>query len=256
MDRILVGATNLEQGLDAALDELLELFDADRAFLLRPCDPDVEEFRVPIERTRPAWPGALERDVVVPMTELARSVFTTALARSGAIRRDPESDPLDLDDPTVNAFGVRSLLAIALRLPGGEAWMLGLHHCEAPRVYSEDVPVFEAVATRVREALGRLLAQRELERNEARFRTMLEHAPEAIVILDVESGHFVDLNGNASALFGWTHAELLTLGPEQTSPRNQPDGRLSQEVAREWVERAVAGETPVFEWTHLDARGE
>ncbi|HVS17928.1 MAG TPA: ATP-binding protein, partial [Planctomycetota bacterium] len=95
-----------------------------------------------------------------------------------------------------------------------------------------------------------------LERNEARFRTMLEHAPEAIVILDVESGHYVDLNGNASALFGWTHAELLALGPEQISPRHQPDGRLSQEVVREWVERAVAGETPVFEWPHLDARGE
>ena len=255
VDRILVGATDLERGLDATLDELLELFDADRAFLLRPCDPDIHEFRVPIERTRPGWPGALERDVVVPMSVFTRAAFAAALAGRGAIRMDPESSPVDPADPTVEAFGIRSLLAIALRLPGQETWLLGLHHCEAPRVYGGDVPVFEAVAARVREALGRLLSAREVERNEARFRTLLEHAPEAIVILDVGSGSFVDFNGNAQALFGWTHDELFSLGPEQTSPERQPDGRPSREVAREWIQRALDGEAPVFEWTHLDARG-
>src|SRR6187402_600969 len=180
VDRILVGATDLKLALDAALDELLELFEADRAFLLRPCDPQVETFRVPIERTRPAWPGARELDVDVPQTGFTRAAMIAATASAGALRMDPEHDPLPQDDATVRAFGIRSLLAIAIRLPGRESWMLGIHHCEAPRVYAEDVHVFEAVATRLREALGRLLAQRELERKEQHFRTLLEHAPEAI----------------------------------------------------------------------------
>jgi PAS domain S-box-containing protein len=255
IDRILVGATDLQLALDAALDELLELFDADRAFLLHPCDPTAPKFRVPIERTRPDWPGARELDVDVAQTGFTIAAMRGAMAGAGALRMDPGCDPLPPDDPTVRAFGIRSLLAIALRLPQREAWMLGIHHCAAPRVYAEDVPVFEALATRLGEALARLLAQRELERKELHFRTLLEHAPEAIVILDVVAGRYVDANGNARALFGWSHGELLERGPDQTSPRLQPDGRASAEVANEWVARAVAGETPVFEWTHLDARG-
>jgi PAS domain S-box-containing protein len=255
VDRILVGATDLKLALDAALDELLEIFDADRAFLLHPCDPRAEKFRVPIERTRAGWPGARELDVEIPLTGFTQTAMGAACAGSGALRMDPERDPVPADDPTVRAFGIRSLLAIALRMPGRAPWMLGLHHCRSARVFRQEVPVFEAVAARLGEALARLLAQRELERNEARFRTLLEHAPEAIVILDVGSERYVDCNGNARALFGWSHEELCALGPEQTSPRFQPDGRASRDAARAWIARAVAGETPVFEWTHLDARG-
>jgi len=255
VDRILVGANDLKRGLDAALDELLDLFQADRAFLLRPCDPTAEKFRVPIERTRPEWPGARELDVELTLTGFTQAAMSAASASAGAVRMDPEHDPVPADDPTVRAFGIRSLLAISLRLPGRESWMLGLHHCTAPRVYTDEVPVFEAVATRLREALARLLEQRELERKEERFRTLLEHAPEAIVILDVATGRYVDCNANARALFGWSGDELLTRGPEETSPRVQPDGRPSDVAARERVAQAAAGETPVFEWTHLDARG-
>jgi PAS domain S-box-containing protein len=255
VDSILVGATDLKLALDAALDELLEIFDADRAFLLHPCDPRAPKFRVPIERTREGWPGARELDVEIPLTGFTQTAMGSASATSGAVRMDPEHDPVPADDPTVRAFGIRSLLAIALRMPGRESWMLGLHHCRSARVFGQDVALFEAVASRLREALSRLLAQRELERNEARFRTLLEHAPEAIVILDVGSERYVDSNGNARTLFGWSHAELCRLGPEQTSPRFQPDGRASRDAARAWIAQAVAGEAPVFEWMHLDARG-
>ena len=96
----------------------------------------------------------------------------------------------------------------------------------------------------------------QLKESEQRYRSLIEHAPEAIVVLDMELGRFVDLNENAVRLFGFERERLLELGPAELSPEQQADGRASSEAVREYIGRALQGETPNFRWTHLDARGE
>jgi len=61
------GAANLESLLERVLDDLLDLFDCDRAWLLYPCDPIAPSWTVPMERTRPEWPGVFTLVVKVPM---------------------------------------------------------------------------------------------------------------------------------------------------------------------------------------------
>ena len=94
-----------------------------------------------------------------------------------------------------------------------------------------------------------------LRESEARYRTQFEHAPEAIVTLDVDAGRFVEANGNALRLFGCTREELLALGPLEVSPQVQADGRMSWEVAAEIIARAVGGDSPVVEWTVVAKSG-
>ncbi len=91
---------------------------------------------------------------------------------------------------------------------------------------------------------------------EARFQTLVEHAPDAIVLVDVDSGRFVEANQNACRLFARTREELLLLGPADVSPATQPDGRPSAEATRDVTARALAGEMPTFEWVQplLDRR--
>jgi PAS domain S-box-containing protein len=91
--------------------------------------------------------------------------------------------------------------------------------------------------------------------SEARYRTLFEHAPEALVVLDAGLGHFVEVNAEAEALFGLDRNALCQRNPASVSPPTQPDGRSSEEVAREMVARALNGETPRFEWVHQDAQG-
>ena len=98
-------------------------------------------------------------------------------------------------------------------------------------------------------------AERLLSESETRFRTLVEHATEAIVVLDVDEGRFVDFNENALQLFKVDRDALLKLGPADLSPPTQPDGRRSDEAAREFVSQAVDGRVPIFEWTHLDSSG-
>ncbi len=94
-----------------------------------------------------------------------------------------------------------------------------------------------------------------LAASEQRFRMQIEAAPEAIVVFDLDAGRYIEVNENAARLFGRSREQLLALGPVEMSPASQPDGRPSAELARHWLERALAGERPVFDWTHSHADG-
>ncbi len=95
-----------------------------------------------------------------------------------------------------------------------------------------------------------------MRESEAQLRTLVEYAPEAIVVLDVDAGRFMHVNENAVRLFGYSRSELGRMGPGDVSPPNQPDGTNSEQHIREQIRLAIAGETPVFEWTHRNAAGE
>jgi PAS domain S-box-containing protein len=107
-----------------------------------------------------------------------------------------------------------------------------------------------AAAVIARDITSQKHAELALRDSEARYRTLVENAPEAIVVLDVDAFRFVDVNANACLLFGVTRDELLTREPIKMSPATQPDGRPSSEAAHEYIRRALDGEIPVFEWIH------
>lgn len=92
--------------------------------------------------------------------------------------------------------------------------------------------------------------------SEAKYRQLIDFAPEAIVVFDLGTGKFVDANPRAEILFGLDRASLLNLGPVDLSPELQENGRRSLDVASEYLARAGAGEIPVFEWLHKNSDGE
>jgi diguanylate cyclase (GGDEF)-like protein/PAS domain S-box-containing protein len=107
----------------------------------------------------------------------------------------------------------------------------------------------------VRDTLERTKAEVALKDSEARYRVLVENAPEVVVVYDVDSGKFVDCNENAAKFLKMTRAQLLRIGPEEISPPNQADGSESFGKARGHIEMALNGGTPVFEWLHRDAEG-
>jgi diguanylate cyclase (GGDEF)-like protein/PAS domain S-box-containing protein len=107
----------------------------------------------------------------------------------------------------------------------------------------------------LRDVTGRQEAESALKDNEERYRALIENAPEAIVVLDLDENRFVDANDQACELFNLSRKRLLSLGPEAISPETQPDGTSSFGVARGYVDRALNGEHLVFEWMHQDSMG-
>lgn len=102
----------------------------------------------------------------------------------------------------------------------------------------------------------RLRMEQALRESEARYRTLVENAPEAIVVFDVTLGRFIEANTNATRLFRVSYEDLLQRGLTDFSPIFQPDERLSTEVAAAYIQQAINGGTPRYEWLYHNASGE
>jgi PAS domain S-box-containing protein len=107
------------------------------------------------------------------------------------------------------------------------------------------------------QSLERRVAERtsELSTSEARFRAMIEHAPEAIVVYSVDTGRFLFGNQHACDLYGVPMSKLPELTPLDVSPEFQPSGRRTADLTREKTEEVMAGGMAVFEWTHRQPNG-
>jgi PAS domain S-box-containing protein len=107
----------------------------------------------------------------------------------------------------------------------------------------------------VKDVTERIEIIESLKEKEERFRVLVENAPEALVVIDMEELKFVTVSQSAMALFKMTEKELLQLGPIDLSPKYQPNGVLSTELAHEKFSEAMVGGKPIFEWIHIDSEG-
>jgi PAS domain S-box-containing protein len=151
---------------------------------------------------------------------------------------------------------------LVLALPGSR-WLLDLNEKLTAEVEQRTQAesglrrVAEECELRVAERTAELTATNQsLRESEQRYRTLVEHAPEAIVVLDLDLHRFVDLNKNAERLFGMSREQLLRVGPAEVSPVLQPDQRPSAEAAIEEIQMTAQGGSPRFAWTHCNAAGE
>jgi PAS domain S-box-containing protein len=165
---------------------------------------------------------------------------------------DPEADRLH-DSDTAAQTGAGDLAAFPLMLDGR---VVGVAEVHCPRGISEhELKTLEAVADSLALGIERKHAEAALSDSEARYRTMTEHGPQAIVVIDVDTGRFTEVNENAVRLFGVGRSRLLELGPVDVSPPTQPDGQSSASAALVRIEETLGGDAPVFEWTHRHASG-
>jgi len=88
------------------------------------------------------------------------------------------------------------------------------------------------------------------------YRILFEHAPDALLVVDRDSGNFVDANPSACRLLGLSYDQLLASTSVDVSAEIQPDGRTSGEAAIEYIDAALAGSCPTFEWLFKDSAGE
>ena len=107
----------------------------------------------------------------------------------------------------------------------------------------------------LRDVTDRKESESALRENEGRYRALVENAPEAIVVFDVDQNRFTDANDKACTLFNLSRARLMTVGPEAISPKTQPDGTPSFGIRRGFIDRVFQGEHPTFEWMHQDSNG-
>jgi diguanylate cyclase (GGDEF)-like protein/PAS domain S-box-containing protein len=97
-------------------------------------------------------------------------------------------------------------------------------------------------------------ADTSLLASEAWFRLLVEQAPEAILVYDVDADRFIEANRRAESLFGYGRDELLRLGPKDFYPTEQPDKRPVDVSFAEHNKRALE-EGLVYERRIRNAQG-
>lgn len=95
-----------------------------------------------------------------------------------------------------------------------------------------------------------------LRLSEERYRTLVEHSPDAITVIDAETLRFVDINSRAESLFLMPRKELLRSTPLDVSPPLQPNGAPSRETLTTHLHAALRGRSVRFEWLHRRKTGE
>jgi PAS domain S-box-containing protein len=172
MDRInraMQGTNDLERMMSDVLDEVLEVFGCDRAWLVYPCDPEAPIWRAVMEHTRPQFPGAFAVGADVPLTPDVAHVFATAHAAEGAVLLGPGYE-LQVPGAVAEYFAIRSQMAMAVRPKVDRAYLFGLHQCSHARMWSDqERRLFEEIGRRLDDALTSLLIFRSLRESERKL---------------------------------------------------------------------------------------
>ncbi|MBT8132662.1 MAG: PAS domain S-box protein, partial [Gammaproteobacteria bacterium] len=108
----------------------------------------------------------------------------------------------------------------------------------------------------IRDVSSRKNQEDRLRESEERYRMLVEHAPEAIIVVDADNRSVVDINSNAAQLFGLATEDFVGMSFDCLSPRLQPGGQASDLAGLSYLARTIAGETPSFEWTCVNASGD
>jgi PAS domain S-box-containing protein len=114
-------------------------------------------------------------------------------------------------------------------------------------------PCIQAIA---RDITERKQGAENLRESEERFRVLVQHAPEAIIVFDVENNRIVDANINAEKLFQCDLKELLQLSPTNFIQSPETDNATYSQSFRNNNDRILQGEQLVFERTLRGARGQ
>ncbi len=179
--RAIHGSNDLEEMMTDVLDVTLSTFGCDRAFLVYPCDPDAASWSVPMERTRPEYPGPKALDLTIPMDEEVAEVYRIQRSLDGPVKFGPGSEH-PLPEKASQQFGIKSLISMALHPKVGKPWQFGMHQCSYARQWrTKEERLFQEIGRRLEDALTSLLSYRNLQESEERYRLVFENSPVSIL---------------------------------------------------------------------------
>ncbi|ESP63079.1 response regulator receiver sensor signal transduction histidine kinase [Smithella sp. ME-1] len=113
--------------------------------------------------------------------------------------------------------------------------------------------VVEAIIIRLHDITERKEKDQELFETKERYRILFEDSPDPYLILG--NGKILDCNRSAEKMFLCSREKLIGTSPDQFSPEFQPNGRPSNEAAKEIIEKTLQKGLCTFEWTHTRMDG-
>lgn len=93
------------------------------------------------------------------------------------------------------------------------------------------------------------------ENGQPNFRSLIERAAEAVLVLEAETGQLIDANQNALHLFKIQPQDLPDLTITKLSSKKEIDVPLIRKLLGEKIASALEGKSPIFEWAYENRLG-
>lgn len=222
VNRAIQGSNDLEAAMNNVLDAVLSIFDCDRAFLVYPCDPEADSWSVPMERTRPEYPGALALGLVMPMDADVATTLRILTDTDSPVTYGPGNQyPLPRD--AAEQFFIQSQMSMAIYPKGDKPYHFGIHQCADARIWTADEKkLYQQIGRRLADGLTGLLAYRDITEREQKFRTLAENLPDSIARYDLQA-RLIYMNHRLELTFGVRAQEWLGKTPKEIYPGGDLD---------------------------------
>ena len=169
VNRAIQGAIDLDQLMADVLDATLSIFDCDRAYLVHPCDPFADTWSVLVERARPEWASEAGEHRDVPMTAEVAERFGILRDADRAVQFGPGARH-SVSARAAEAYGVRSMMAMAVYPHADQPFAFGLHQCSRVRTWTpEEERLLQEIARRLADGLTSRFVLRSLRESEGRL---------------------------------------------------------------------------------------
>lgn len=241
---------DIDEVLRGVVKIALEVFAADRAFLLYPVDLESEFATVTFEAARSGYQSIFGKGEPVPLTT-QRRLIARALDEGRPLV--VEGDDPDVDQKIRAAAQIETALLQVLR-PGVEGlWVFGLHQ-KTPRSWTpEDIDLFEEVGRFATLAIHNAQTHRHAVVETAKVNAILDQIPEAAAIYD-QRGNLLRMNDAALR----ERSYMFELNPDARVQMNRPRQLDGQPISAHELpsQRALRGETVKSELVVTDSRTE
>ncbi|MDH4318382.1 MAG: PAS domain S-box protein, partial [Desulfobulbaceae bacterium] len=184
--------------IELAVIELQNIFSVDCAWLLYPCVVSVESCVIRFSATRPGKNSPFAHKEILQVDEPMRILFARLLASGQPIvyRKGSVHDTLDV---FAERYGIKSQMAMVMRMRNQSPWVIGLHEYDACRSWSEvEVKLFHCAIDRISDAFDAAIlyetvrndiAKRQkvdaaLSLSEQRFRTLFHCSSISLCLVD------------------------------------------------------------------------
>jgi PAS domain S-box-containing protein len=207
INQIINRSIDLDQMLSDLLDSILSIFDCDRAFLLYPCDPDSPSWSVPMERTKPEYPGVLAMQQEMPMIPGVAKNFRLALDSPDPLVIDIHSES-KIDEEHIQ-LSIKAQLLMAIYPKVDKPWAFGIHHCRDEHIWTGDeIWLFQEIGNRLADTLNSYLIMCNLQNSEEKYRKLFETMTQGVVYQDAD-GNIISANQSALKILGLTEDQMM-----------------------------------------------
>ncbi|MES9853202.1 MAG: PAS domain S-box protein [Candidatus Thiodiazotropha sp. L084R] len=186
--------------MHSLMDLVLEIFNADRVWMIDPCDPDVPFCQVIHESSRPEYLGALTSDGRLMMDRSSSEVMSFALSQAEPYLRHRDK-VVDQDD-LIHKLGIQSEMMAVLHLENAAPRLLVIHQCRNSYLWNPvEKALFRAVSERIAMALSGYLLLERIRKSEKRLLEAEHTACMGHWELDVATG-LAKWSGEIHAILG------------------------------------------------------